>query len=67
MSVIKPERYNEFGEIVQEKEQSVIYERKLSAYQQHIIHVTKDLFESNCSYCQDATKKYRKTYWGEDE
>ena len=59
--VIKPEQYNELGEIVEVKE-PVTYQRTMTAYDTHRIHETKDLFESNCTYCQDSAKKIRE-YW----
>lgn len=58
--MIEPEQYNELGEIIK-IEKPITFERTMSAYDQHIIHKTKDLFESECSYCQDYSK--RKTFY----
>lgn len=54
-----PEQYNEYGEIKEG--------RKLSYDQQHKIHMTKDIFDGECSLCQLAMKKHIKTYWSDDE
>ena len=63
--MIEPEQYDETGEIIPKPIPQPIYERKLTGYQQHIIHLTKDLFAGDCSYCQDAAKKQR-SHWGDD-
>ncbi len=55
---MKPEDYNEYGEIKTE--------RTLTTDQQHRIHQTKDIFDSDCSYCQSDMKKRVKTYWADD-
>lgn len=62
---MKPEQYNEFGEIIETKPPRT-YERRLNAYDTHRIHETKDMFESSCSYCQVWAKKIR-SYWEEQE
>lgn len=59
--MIKPEQYNEFGEIIEVKPPRT-YERKMTAYDTHRIHETKDLFVSDCSYCQ-ADAKERQKRW----
>jgi len=53
--MIQPEEYNDIGEI-KRNEKPVTYQRTRSAYDTHIIHKTKDLFESDCSYCRDSAK-----------
>lgn len=53
---MKPEQYNEFGEIIQTRPPRT-YERRMNAYDTHRIHETKDMFDGNCSYCQQAAKK----------
>lgn len=57
--MIEPEDYNVYGEIKEKVEIVEPYMRTLSAYDQHRIHDTKDLFESDCTYCQDRAKKMR--------
>lgn len=52
------EEYDEYGEIKP---------RKLSYDYTHKIHMTKDIFDSECSLCQLAMKKKIKTYWKDDE
>jgi hypothetical protein len=54
------EEYNEYGEIKKT-------ERNLSFDQQHRVHQTKDVFDSECSLCQQDMKKRVKTYWSDDE
>ena len=54
--MIEPEQYNEYGDIVV-PEKPVVYERTMSAYDIHIIHRTKDLFEGDCTYCHDDHNK----------
>lgn len=58
---MEPEEYNDDGSIKPK------VKRKLSFDQEHRIHETKDLFDGECSLCQDAAKKGIKTYWGEEE
>lgn len=60
--MIEPEEYNEYGEIVIKQEPAKPYMRTLSAYDQHRIHDTKDLFDGDCSYCQDSAKKSQAIY-----
>ena len=55
------EEYDEYGEIKTRPE------RKLSFDQEHRIHQTKDMFDLNCSLCQEAAKKHVETYWNDDE
>jgi hypothetical protein len=64
--MIEPEDYNQYGEIVEKIEPVKPYMRTMSAYDQHRIHDTKDLFDSDCTYCQDSAKKIQK-YWKEQE
>jgi hypothetical protein len=40
---------------------------KVRRIDQHRIHMTKDMFDSECTECQKAAIEHRKTYWGEDE
>lgn len=54
---IQPENYNEYGEIVPFTESAKPFTRTMGAYDTHRIHETKDLFEGDCTYCQDAAKK----------
>jgi hypothetical protein len=56
--MVKPEEYDEYGYIKQKIEISKPYTRALSAYEQDRIHETKDLYDSNCSYCVKRMKKY---------
>jgi len=54
---MKPETYNQYGEIVEQKPKD-IHTRTMGAYDTHLIHKTKDLYESTCTYCiDDAVKK----------
>jgi hypothetical protein len=53
-----PEEYNEYGEIKP---------KRMSFDQEHRIHMTKDIFDGECSLCQIAMKKKIKTYWSDDE
>ena len=55
------EQYNEYGEIIKPG-------RRLPAYHEHRIHQTKDLFDSECSYCQKDAKKWREQHesWWSD-
>lgn len=53
----KVENYNQLGEIVVDPQPTQPYTRTMSAYNQHIIHETKDLFEGSCTYCQDRANK----------
>lgn len=54
-----PEEYNEYGEIKQE--------RQIPKHDEHRIHMTKDIFDAECSYCQQAMKKHIKTYWSDED
>lgn len=58
------ERYDEFGEIIKPTPKPIIYERKLDIGQQHRIHETKDLFESECYLCQKAVNK--QSHWADE-
>lgn len=55
------EEYNEYGEI------KPVPERTLSFDQKHRVHQTKDIFEGDCSLCQQDMKNNVKTYWRDDE
>lgn len=55
------EQYNEYGEIITRPERSLSFDQK------HKIHMTKDIFDAECSLCQQAMKKHIKTYWTDDE
>jgi hypothetical protein len=55
------EEYNQYGEIKEKVKQNLSFDQK------HIIHQTKDMFDSECSLCQPAMKKHVKTYWSDDE
>lgn len=57
----EPEQYNEYGEIIEQIPPRT-YERRLTAHDNHRIHETKDLFDSNCSYCRTYAKKLQ-SYW----
>jgi len=58
--MIKPEQYNEFGEIVEVKPPRT-FERTMTEHDTHRIHETKDLFDSTCFYCRkDAEKRQKK-------
>ncbi len=59
--MIKPEHYNEYGEIVKPPEPPRPYTRTMTGHDLHRIHDTKDLFEGDCTYCQDTAK--RKTFY----
>lgn len=63
--MIQPEQYNEFGDIIEVKPPRT-YERNMTTYDTHRIHETKDLTDSNCTYCQAHAKKVRK-YWENQE
>lgn len=45
----------------------VIEFKRIRNLNQHHIHMTKDVFDGECSQCQKAAAEHRKTYWGEDE
>ena len=60
------ERYNEYGEIIQELPENKTYKR-LSQDQEHRIHQTKDTFDSDCSYCVADMKRYIRTYWSDED
>ena len=55
------EEYDEYGDI------KVSPERTLSFDQKHRIHQTKDLFESDCSLCQQDAAKNIRSYWHDDD
>lgn len=55
------ELYDEYGDI------KPVPKSRLSQDQQHRIHQTKDIFDSECSYCQSDMKKHVKTYWSDGE
>ena len=57
--MIEPEEYDEFGEIVA-KVKPKTYERQLTAYDQHRIHETKDLFDGDCNLCQKQAREREK-------
>lgn len=52
----KPEKYNDYGEIIEQVENKP-FTRRMGAYDNHIIHRTKDLYESTCTYCIDDSIK----------
>ncbi len=55
------EQYDDCGDIKSRQE------RTLSHDQKHRIHQTKDMFDSDCSLCQEDMRKRVKTYWKDDE
>ena len=58
------EEYDEYGDIKRPPE------RILSQDQKHRIHQTKDLFDGECSYCQQDAKKWQQrheSWWDNGE
>ena len=70
--MIEPEEYNEYGElIIKPKELPLLKNsqgRQLIGYSLHRIHETKDLFDSDCTYCEQAAERWRQRQsWWRDE
>lgn len=55
--MIEPEEYNQYGELAKKIEPIKPYMRTMSAYDQHRIHETKDIFNGDCTYCADKAKR----------
>jgi hypothetical protein len=54
------EEYDEYGDIKPQVQ-------RLSFHDKHRIHMTKDIFDGDCSLCEQATAKGYKSYWSDDD